>query len=115
MRAQSVVLSLLLSVNAFAAADWPQWRGPSRNGVLPEGPRLLEAVPPEGFPSLWESELIPSNDEGGLSSPVVADGRVYLSVVWHSDVPSETWQISELVLRQLGHQSVRALPPEAVK
>jgi outer membrane protein assembly factor BamB len=107
--------SLLLStVTLFAAADWPQWRGPQRNGTVAEGPHLLETVPPEGLKSLWESEAIPSNDEGGLSSPVAAGGRVYLSVVWHSDVPSETRQIDEMVLRQLGYQSVNALGKEVV-
>src|SRR3954467_14525009 len=93
---------LLAPLLTQAAADWPQWRGPERNGVLANGPKLTETVPPDGFPALWESEMIPSNDEGGLSSPVVAGGRVYMSVVWHSDVPSETRQIGELVLRQLG-------------
>src|SRR4051812_12730449 len=100
---------LLFAMAAQAAGDWPQWRGPMRNGTLPEGPRLAETVPADGFPSLWESETIPSNDEGGLSSPVVAGGKVYLSVVWHADVPSETRQIGEMVLRQLGYQSVKPL------
>jgi outer membrane protein assembly factor BamB len=106
---KTVLLSLLVPAALYAAADWPQWRGPLRNGVLPGGPKLAETVPADGFPALWESEPIPSNDEGGLSSPVVASGRVYLSVVWHSDVPSETRQIGELVLRQLGYQSVKPL------
>ena len=62
---------LLVAVNLHAA-DWPQWRGPLRNGVVPDSPKLLVALPEEGLKELWESEQIPSNDEGGLSSPVVA-------------------------------------------
>lgn len=105
----------LLVVPLLAHADWPQWRGPDRNGVLASGPKLAETAPPDGFPALWESEMIPSNDEGGLSSPVIAGGRVYMSVVWHSDVPSETRQIGELVLRQLGYLSVSQLDKAVVE
>ena len=54
------------------------------------------------FKQLWDSEEIPSNDKGGLSSVVVAGDRAYLSVVWHKEEPSETRQINELVVRQLG-------------
>jgi hypothetical protein len=96
MNRRTLLPLVLAPLIAHAGADWPQWRGPERNGVLTSGPKLAETAPPDGFPSLWESEMIPSNDEGGLSSPVIAGGRVYMSVVWHSDVPSETRQIGEL-------------------
>ncbi len=105
---RSLFLLLAAALNLHAA-DWPQWRGPLRNGVVPDSPKLLVALPEEGLKELWESEQIPSNDEGGLSSPVVAGGRVIMGLVWHRDIPSETRQISELVLRQLGHQSVKSL------
>ena len=59
--------------------------------------------------------MIPSNDEGGLGSVVVAKGRAYLSVVWHSNVPTETRQIDDLVLRQLGFAPLDALGPDVVK
>src|SRR3954462_7552983 len=101
---------LLLALPLVAAAsDWPQWRGPLRNGVLPDSPKLLEAWPKGELKQLWDSEEIPSNDDGGLSSLVVAGGRAVLSVVWTRDVPSETRQINELVVRRLGHQSLGAL------
>jgi hypothetical protein len=45
---------------------------------------------------------------------VVSDGRVIVGLVWHRDVPSETRQIGELVLRQLGHQSAKSLGNELV-
>ena len=106
---------LLLLPLALHAADWPQWRGPLRNGVLPDSPKLLDAWPKGELKQLWDSEEIPSNDEGGLSSVVVAAGRAVLSVVWHREVPSETRQINELIVRQLGHQSTGALGPELVK
>jgi outer membrane protein assembly factor BamB len=72
----------------------------------------LERLPEGDLPTAWVSEAIPSNDEGGHGSPVVADGRVYLSVVWHRDVPSETRTIDSLVLRGLGHRNLSL--PEAV-
>ncbi|HYR59252.1 MAG TPA: PQQ-binding-like beta-propeller repeat protein, partial [Chthoniobacteraceae bacterium] len=100
---------------ALHAADWPQWRGPLRNGVLPDSPKLLDAFPNGELKQLWDSEEIPSNDEGGLSSVVAAGGRAVLSVVWTREEPSETRQINELVVRQLGHQSLGALTPEIVK
>ena len=108
---------LLAAFSGFSveAGDWPQWRGPFRNGVSEGGVRLLESVPADGLKELWESEAVPANDEGGLSSPVASGGRVYLAVVWHRDLPSETRQIGELVLRQLGHQSTKALGPELVR
>jgi len=97
------------------AADWPQWRGPAGNGVLANGPSLLANWKGGDLKELWDSEEIPSNDDGGLGSVVVAGGRAYLSVVWHRDEPSETRQINELVVRQLGHQNTGALGPELVK
>ncbi len=108
----SLVFILPLAIHA---ADWPQWRGPLRNGVLPDSPKLLDAWPKGELKQLWDSEEIPSNDEGGLSSVVVAGGRAVLSVVWHREIPSETRQINELIVRQLGHQSTGALGPELVK
>ena len=108
-------LPAFLFVIALAApgllrgADWNQWRGPLRNGVLPDSPRLLDAVPAEGLQELWASEEIPSGDEGGLGSVVTAGGKAFLSLVWHRDVPSETRTIDELVLRKLGHQGTGGL------
>src|SRR5947209_19091057 len=109
-------LSLLLLLAPLSLmADWPGWRGASGNGVSPEIAPLLSNWHGGDLKLLWESEEIPSNDEGGFSSVVVAGGRAYVSVVWHRDEPSETRQISELVLRQLGHQSTAGLGPELVK
>jgi outer membrane protein assembly factor BamB len=65
---------------AFAdeTADWPQWRGPNRDGVATSSPRLLDTWPKEGPPLVWNSEWIPSCEEGGCSHPVVAGGRVFV-------------------------------------
>jgi outer membrane protein assembly factor BamB len=65
-----LLLSLPLSA---AAADWPQWRGPDRNGISPET-GLLKQWPKEGPPLLWKTADIGN----GYSTPSVADGRVYV-------------------------------------
>ena len=101
-KALTIILpSICLCLLPSAYADWPQWRGAERNGLAAEGSPLSNAWPTEGPALLWESEAeIPSNDNGGHGSPVVSDGKVYLSVVWHTDVPTDTRQIDELVLRK---------------
>jgi len=54
------------------AADWPQWRGPNRDGVCRET-GLLQQWPKEGPKLLWEiSGLGP-----GYSSISIAKGRLY--------------------------------------
>ena len=113
-------ISLLLSAaflcgpSILSAADWPQWRGPSRSGAVADCPKLLDRIPEGGLKELWESDEIPTNEEGGFGSPVAADGRVYMALVWHRDEPSSSRQISELVVRQLGHQSTNALGAQLV-
>ena len=112
MRSFFLLLAASLTVHA---ADWPQWRGPLRNGIAPDSPKLFDKLPADGLKELWESEEIPTNDEGGLSSPVVSGGRAFVGLVWHRDLPSETRQIGEMVLRQLGHQSTNSLGEALVK
>lgn len=109
------LLPLALAAASVAASDWNQWRGPNRNGVVPDSVPLLNSVPESGLKLLWESETIPANDDGGHGSPVVAGGRVYLSVAWHRDVPSETRTITDLVMRQLGYQNPAGLGKEVVE
>jgi outer membrane protein assembly factor BamB len=55
------------------APDWPQWRGPGRDGVSQER-GLLKQWPPEGPKLLWQV-----NDIGdGYSTPSVVGTRIYL-------------------------------------
>ena len=54
-------------------SDWPQWRGPARDGVSHET-GLLKQWPAEGPKLLWQV-----NDLGdGYSTPAVAGKRIYL-------------------------------------
>jgi outer membrane protein assembly factor BamB len=58
-----------LSSHMLAAEDWPQWRGPARNGVSQEN-NWLDQWPKEGPPVAWKA-----NAGLGFSSVVVAGGR----------------------------------------
>ncbi len=66
-------LALPLSPSAARAEDWPQWRGPNRDGVWAET-GVLTSFPAEGLTVRWRAPVGP-----GWSSPVVARGRVYVS------------------------------------
>lgn len=112
-----VTLLTLCLTSSFALADWPQWRGPERNG---------NAAPEADFPDTfaadyeltkrWETtEEIPSDHYGGHGSVIAAKGRVFLSLVWHHDEPTETRRIDSDVLSTLGYRGVRNLPDETVK
>lgn len=56
-----------------STSDWPQWRGPQRNGISQET-GLLEQWPAEGPHLLWQR-----NDIGdGYSTPAIVGTRIYL-------------------------------------
>jgi outer membrane protein assembly factor BamB len=65
------ILILAGTLPALAAGDWPQWRGPRRDGGVPE------FAAPAGWPSAlslrWRVEV-----GEGHSSPVAAGDRVYI-------------------------------------
>jgi outer membrane protein assembly factor BamB len=56
----------------LAAADWPQFLGPERNGVSHES-GLLNSWPEKGPPILWEKSI-----GEGYSGPVVAGDKLIL-------------------------------------
>ena len=57
---------------ALAGADWPQWRGPARDGVSPET-GLLQRWPEGGPPLAWTTTGLGT----GYSSLAVAGGRIF--------------------------------------
>ena len=68
-----VAVVVLCGARAIQAADWPQWRGPNRDGVWNET-GILRTFPAEGLKIRWRAPVGP-----GWSSPVVVRGRVYLT------------------------------------
>ena len=65
------ILALLLACTATLshAADWPQWRGPTHDGISEESSGWPDAWPPR---ELWRKSVGP-----GCSSPIIADGKLY--------------------------------------
>lgn len=55
-----------------ATQDWPQWRGPNRDGHSPDR-GLLDRWPDGGPPLLWTARGL----GGGYSSVAVANGTIY--------------------------------------
>ena len=71
MRIITTTLLLSFTLTSFAA-DWPQFRGPNRDGVSTEK-GLAEQWPEKGPKLLWKSEGL----GGGWSSVAIADKTIY--------------------------------------
>src|SRR5512145_50131 len=53
------------------AQDWTQWRGPTRDGLVPAA--NVPASWPDSLRRVWRVEI-----GEGYSSPIVADGRAFV-------------------------------------
>ncbi len=74
-----VVFSVVAACAAFgaccgrlAADEWPQWRGPGRDGVWKET-GIVEKLPGPSIPLRWRAPI-----SSGYTGPTVAGGRVYV-------------------------------------
>jgi outer membrane protein assembly factor BamB len=68
-----LTVSFVFSFLAASAADWPQWRGPQRNGISHE--TGLQQAWPKGGPTLiWQVKEIGA----GYSTPAIVGSRIYL-------------------------------------
>lgn len=67
----NAILAFAAVAAPATATDWPQWRGPTHDGVA-VGENLAEEFPADGPPVLWVREL-----GQGYSGFAVADGRAY--------------------------------------
>jgi len=72
------VVGLVICLGAFGynkaaqGADWPQWRGPNRDGICSET-GLLKSWPEDGPEFLWETTGLGP----GYASMAIVDGRLY--------------------------------------
>src|SRR5262245_58700347 len=76
-RLSAPILSLfVVSFTALAATagDWPQWRGPQRDGISPES-GLLKEWPAGGPPLVWKAKGLGA----GYSSVAVVGEHIYTS------------------------------------
>ena len=68
----SLAMVMTLSL-AAAADDWPQWRGPSRDGVWRESGIIEKFAKPQ-LDHVWRASI-----GSGYSGPTVARDRVYVT------------------------------------
>jgi len=111
MKKPLVIIFLITGV-VSSLADWPQWRGTGRNGVVSGSPALADQWPEEGPRLLWRSGNVPSGGDGGYGSVVAVQERVYASLVWHRMVPLATRTLDDQALKRLGWRKVDL--PEAL-
>ncbi len=67
-----ILLSLSAEIAAQAGGNWPQWRGPNRDGISQET-GLLKQWPADGPPLAWKT----TGAGNGYSSLAIANGRLY--------------------------------------
>jgi outer membrane protein assembly factor BamB len=65
--------ALVLAAGHSVADDWPQWRGPNRDGLSKET-GLLKEWPKDGPKLLWQVKDL----GGGYSTPAVVGDRLYV-------------------------------------
>ena len=110
-----LVIQLLCQTLSAAQLDWPQWRGPNRDGLSTET-GLLKEWPKDGPPLLWKA-----NGLGvGFSGISVAGQRIFTM----GERPSATmfrprsreWQTSLVdQLRQTGRRAGAVSPALALR
>ncbi|MHC4707922.1 MAG: PQQ-binding-like beta-propeller repeat protein, partial [Planctomycetota bacterium] len=66
------IVAALFGVDSLAA-EWPQWRGPDRDGVWHEKGIVRKFDAPQLEPR-WRVKI-----KNGYSGPTVANGRVYVT------------------------------------
>ena len=70
----AALLGCLLALGTdVSAEDWPQWRGPGRDGVW-SGTGVIGEFPGPRLALRWSAPI-----SSGYSGPTVADGRVYVT------------------------------------
>lgn len=83
-----VIACLMLPIaGPLMAADWPQWRGPNRDGAWTET-GIVSSFPSTGLIPKWVAPV-----GLGYSTPVVSNGKLYLS-----DLVAEKRIVHERVL-----------------
>jgi len=68
-----ILMGIGLCATQAAALDWPQWRGPQRDGISQET-GLLKAWPKEGPKLVWQVDTLGF----GYSTPAVSGDRIYV-------------------------------------
>ena len=85
LSAAVLFLSLSLSISA---ADWPQWRGPDRDGVAP-GAKVPAKWSADAPPAKWKAAV-----GEGYSSPAIAGGGAVTSLVFGVSATATTLTVA---------------------
>ena len=73
MKAKVMLVAVVIMITTVSVlADWPQWRGPNRDGKSVDT-GLLKEWPNDGPPLAWKID----NLGGGYSAPAIANGRIF--------------------------------------
>src|SRR6267142_4595796 len=67
-----ILMCLASTASPQSVGEWPQWRGPNRDGISKET-GLLKQWPADGPPLVWKA----NGAGGGYSSFAVANGRLF--------------------------------------
>src|SRR6266487_5241634 len=67
-----LLVSLIAEASAQTAGEWPQWRGPNRDGISKET-GLLKQWPAQGPPLVWKI----AGAGRGYSSMAISNGRLF--------------------------------------
>lgn len=94
----------LLCLSGFhaTAGDWPQWRGPGRDGIVTASPPLVDQFARSGPRLLWKSEKILGGGKGGYGSAVIADGKAFVYANAKDQTPIPTRTLTTVGLERLG-------------
>ena len=96
---------LMVSAVMLNAAEWNQWRGADRNGLVTDKTPLRTEFDETGPEQLWQSEEIPSVMMAGMAASW-SRATASMGIVWHLDVPSKQREINELTPRRLGFRNI---------
>ncbi|MGQ9562540.1 MAG: PQQ-binding-like beta-propeller repeat protein [Thermogutta sp.] len=69
----TVISAITFALSTGRADDWPQWRGPNRDGIWRES-GIIEKFPGPEVKLRWRAKI-----SGGYSGPTVAEGRVFVT------------------------------------
>ena len=104
MRIRAIVFGLLFLVTSSVSADnWPNWRGPTLNGVAPKGTYPVKwsatknvawkiKLPGKGTstPIIWNGQIILTSQEAGKNTTLAVDrsGKTVWKTYTISDSPA---------------------------
>src|SRR5690349_704115 len=101
------LLAILLSL-AASAEDWPQWRGPHRDGSL--NPASAPAAWPERLKLKWKIAV-----GEGHASPIFASGRIFIfSRQQGKEVASSIDPVNGKIVWQQSYAAPYTMHPAAV-